>query len=174
MKTLMSPIAQQNRNVVGLMFRFWRHAMSQLQPTTRWIVLAAAIIPISCGTGANIVSNRELQTITVTPATASAQGQPAQFTATGHWSAAPVTVTPQAANWGACVQQTSGNTVMQSATTEVTVSSSGLAQCASGAKGTFTVFAYDPPLGSTGANCNAITVCGGGCTISGTAQLTCP
>jgi hypothetical protein len=85
-----------------------------------------------------------------------------------------VTVTPQAANWGACVQQTSGNTVMQSATTEVTVSSSGLAQCASGAKGTFTVFAYDPPLGSTGANCNAITVCGGGCTISGTAQLTCP
>jgi len=39
------------------------------------------------------------------------------------------------------VQQVSGNTVMQSATTEVTVSSSGLAQCGAAAKGTFTVFA---------------------------------
>ena len=107
-------------------------------------------------------------------ATASAQRQAVQFTATRDWSAAPVSVTPQAANWAACVQQVSGNTVLQSSTTEVTVSSTGTAQCASGAKGTFTVFAYDPPLGSTGTNCNAIAVCGGGCTISGTAQLTCP
>jgi hypothetical protein len=148
--------------------------MSQLQSAMRWIVLAAAMVPVACGTGANMMPNRQLQSISISPATASAQGQPAQFTATGHWSASPVMVTPQSANWGACVQQVSGNTVMQSATTEVTVSSSGLAQCASGAKGTFTVFAYDPPLGSTGANCDAISVCGGGCTISGTAQLTCP
>ena len=131
------------------------------------------MILLGCGMGTTM-SGRQLQTITVTPATASAQRQAVQFTATGHWSAAPVSVTPQAANWAACVQQVSGNTVLQSSTTEVTVSSTGTAQCASGAKGTFTVFAYDPPLGSTGANCNAIAVCGGGCTISGTAQLTCP
>jgi hypothetical protein len=30
------------------------------------------------------------------------------------------------------------------------------------------VFAFDS------TNCNAITSCGGGCTIEGTAQLTCP
>jgi hypothetical protein len=126
----------------------------------RWIVLAAAIVPISCGTGADMVSNRQLQSITITPAMASALGQPVQFTATGHWSAAPVTVTPQPAMWGACQNDT--------AATGVTVSSTGMAQCASEAKGAFSVFAFDM------TNCNAITACGGGCTISGTAQLTCP
>ena len=80
------------------------------------------MILLGCGMGTTM-SGRQLQTITVTPATASAQGQAVQFTATGHWSAAPVSVTPQAANWAACVQQVSGNTVLQSSTTEVTVSS---------------------------------------------------
>ncbi|HUB19859.1 MAG TPA: hypothetical protein VL990_14555 [Acidobacteriaceae bacterium] len=112
-----------------------------------------------------MISGRELQSISVSPLSATAQGQPVQFTATGHWSAAPLIVTPQSASWGACANGLS--------TTAVTVSSTGLAQCAGGAKGTFSVFAFDPPLGA-GVSCNAITACGGGCTISGTAQLTCP
>ena len=133
--------------------------MSQFGLTMRCVALAAAIAPMGCGTGANM-SNRQLVMITVSPGTADAQGKPVQFTATGHWTEAPLTVTPQPATWGACQNN--------SATIAVTVSSSGAAQCANGAKGTFAVFAYDM------TECNAITVCGGGCTIEGTAQLTCP
>lgn len=131
----------------------------------RFVLLGISMFPAGCGAGASL-SGRQLEAITLSPLSADAQGQTVQFTATGHWSATPVTVTPQSANWGACIGEAT--------TAEVTVSSSGLAQCASGAKGNYTVFAFDPPLGSTGANCNAITACGGGCTISGTAQLTCP
>lgn len=133
--------------------------MNDFGRVTRVVALALAILPVSCGTGANM-SSRQLQSITISPASADAQGQAVQFTATGHWSAAPLTVTPQPAMWGAC--QNNG------ATSAVTVSSSGVAQCATGAKGAFTVFAYDM------TDCNAITACGGGCTILGTAQLTCP
>jgi hypothetical protein len=129
--------------------------------TMHCIALAAAVLPLGCGTGTTMMgSGRQLVSITVAPASAEGQGQPVQFTATGHWSAAPLTVTPQAATWGACINN--------AATSAVMVSSSGAAQCASGAKGTYTVFAFDM------TNCNAITACGGGCTIAGTAQLTCP
>lgn len=107
-------------------------------------------------------TGRCLASITVCPATADphAVDGEVQFTATGNYSAPPFIVTPQAAGWGAC---------QNSATTgSVTVSRSGLAQCQSGATGTYTVFAFVP------TNCNVITACGGGCTIRGTAQLTCP
>jgi hypothetical protein len=136
--------------------------MNHPQRTLSLFLLAAAILPIACGAPAG---PRQLTAITLSPASADAQGKSVQFTATGTWSAYPTTVTPQSAYWGACVNQAT--------TTEVTVSSTGLAACASGAKGTYTVFAFDPPFGAP-ANCNAITACGGGCTISGTAQLTCP
>ncbi len=144
----------------------------------RRVVVAAfavAMVPLwGCGAG-DPMSGHQLQSITIAPATATAQGQAVQFTATGYWSGSPATVTPQSAYWGACVEQVSGNTVNEQTTTEVTVSSSGMAQCASGAKGTFTVFAYDPPLGTPARpECNVLSACGGGCTISGTAQLTCP
>jgi hypothetical protein len=133
--------------------------MNDLRRATRLPAVAIAMLPIACGSGANM-SPRQLQSITIAPATADAQGQQVQFTATGHWSASPLTVTPQPGMWGACVGE--------AATNEVTVTSSGMAQCASGAKGAYTVFAFDM------TNCNAISVCGGGCTIEGTAQLTCP
>jgi hypothetical protein len=135
--------------------------MNDLRRSMRFLVLAASIFPIACGAP----SNRQLMSITVSPATVDAQGQQVQFTATGHWSASPLTTTPQSAGWGVCQNN--------APSTAVTVSSSGLAQCASGAKGTYTVFAADPPFGA-GANCNAITACGGGCQISGASQLTCP
>jgi len=131
------------------------------------LLLAGAVIALGCGSAPNGIttSTRQLQSITLTPASIAAQGQPVQFMATGHWSAAPLSVTPQSATWGVCQNN--------APSTAVTVSTSGLAQCASGAKGTYTVFAADPPLGAS-TNCNAITACGGGCQISGSAQLTCP
>lgn len=107
-------------------------------------------------------TGRCLASITVCPATADphAAGGQVQFTATGNYSAPPYTVTPQPVTWGVCQNNTP--------TTAVTVSSTGLAQCGSTAGGAYTVFAFD------GTNCNAITACGGGCTVRGVAQLTCP
>jgi len=122
------------------------------------LVLATAIA-LACA------ENRTLQSIAVSPATADANGNPVQFTATGTYNAPPVKVTPQPATWGACYQNAS--------TTDVTVTSSGLAQCAAGASGAYIVFAYD----FVGQVCPASTnACGGGggCQVTGTAQLTCP
>ncbi len=118
-----------------------------------------------CGTG-----NRELESLSISPATATANGSSVQFTATGHWSASPATEVPMPANWVAC---TAGATV--GLTTDVTVSSKGLATCAKAATGTYNVFAWDPQYGSSGPICNVIDVCGPGCgRVSVSAQLTCP
>jgi hypothetical protein len=128
---------------------------------------ASALFTLSCG-GA---SQRQLQSVTLSPATADAQDYPngqIQFTATGHYDASPTTLTPLSAGWGTCYQNGSA----ESPTSEITVTQEGIAQCASGAVGTFTVWANDPP--NSGSMCNAITVCGGGCFVAGTAQLTCP
>ena len=134
-------------------------------------VLAAAALFIA-GCVAGNPGNRELESLSISPATTSANGSAVQFTATGYWSLAPTTVTPMSATWGAC---TVVNSVATSPTTEVTVSTNGLATCASGASGTYSVFAWDPQYGYTGPTCNVITDCGGGCgRVSATAQLTCP
>ncbi len=112
-------------------------------------------------------STGQLQSITVSPATATALtiGGDVQFIATGHYTTSPYTVTPQPATWGVCYQN--------STTTDVTVTTAGLAQCANVVGGgpkstTYSVLAFDP------TQCTVITACGGGCTIVGTAQLTCP
>jgi hypothetical protein len=125
------------------------------------LVLAASLT-LSCGSSSTPTG--QLQFITISPATAVApapDGQ-VQFTATGHYNAAPYTVSPQSAAWGACYQNAS--------TTAASVNSAGLAQCQAqgGPSATYSIFAFDP------TNCGAITACGGGCTIVGTAQLTCP
>ena len=123
----------------------------------------AGWLALSCGASSISGLIRQPQSITLSPATADALDYPeghVQFTATGHYSTAPHTVTPQAATWGACYQN--------APTTAVSVTTGGLAQCANGAAGTYTIFAFDM------TNCNAITACGGGCTVVGTAQLTCP
>jgi hypothetical protein len=90
-----------------------------------------------------------------------------QFIATGIYDSSPTGVTPQPATWGAC------DSTAKPAT-DVSVTSDGLALCAPGAPGTFTVYAYDhskvkvcPQLSPSG--------CGfGPCQITGTAKLTCP
>ena len=132
-----------------------------------WLALPALAIA-ACGSPASIIATRELQSITISPPTAQANGSTVQFSATGHWSQSPVTVTPQSATWGAC---TTGSVP----TADVTVSSSGLATCAAGAKGTYDVFAWDPQYGFEGPVCNVVTACGPGCgRVSATVQLTCP
>jgi hypothetical protein len=127
-----------------------------------------ASLALSCGANSDPSSNRQLLSIALSPATADAQDYPdgqVQFMATGDYNTAPYTVAPLSAGWGTCYQEAS--------TSAISVSRSGLAQCASGAVGTYTVWANDARL-PLGANCLAMTACGGGCFVAGTAQLTCP
>jgi hypothetical protein len=127
--------------------------------------LLAASFTLSCGAGSQ--GQDPLQSITVSPATADAQGFPnrqVQFTATGYYTDPSRAVTPLSAMWGACYQNES--------TSEVSVTAGGVAQCAPGAVGTYTIWANDPPTSNVG--CLAITACGGGCFVVGSAQLTCP
>jgi hypothetical protein len=128
----------------------------------------AASLTLSCG--AKSQDQDPLASITLSPATADAKDYPngqVQFIATGYYIDPSHTVTPLPATWGTCYQF--------APTTAVSVTSTGLAQCASGAVGSYSVWANDPaPLGPGVYNCPASGACGGGCTIQATAQLTCP
>jgi hypothetical protein len=103
------------------------------------------------------------QSITVCPATADAKdfldGQ-VQFIATGYYLNQPPVTPLTNAYWGSCYQN--------APTDAVAINNKGLAQCESGARGTYSIFA------TMQTNCLAITPCGGGCEVSGYAQLTCP
>ena len=129
------------------------------------LVLTGAIT-LACGSPAKPVSNPgSIESITISPAAADAQNYPngqVQFTATGYYNRPPSPITPLAATWGVCRNNVPA--------TEVTVNSNGLAQCTAGAAGAYSVFAGDFPNPS----CLAISACGGGCMVTGTAQLTCP
>jgi hypothetical protein len=133
------------------------------------VLIFGAGVLLSCGGGSS--SQRQLTSISLVPASADAKDYPngeVQFLATGTYSAPPSPVVPIGAQWGACAAPSS-------ATTSVTVSSSGQAQCAAGASGTFTVWASDPATLPAGAyTCPIQDACGGGCNIEGKAQLTCP
>jgi hypothetical protein len=125
-------------------------------------LVGAAGLALACGSS----SEHVLQSVTLSPTTADAQDYPGgqvQFTATGFYNTDPKMVTPLSAGWGSCYNNGPTNAISVS---------NGVAQCASGAVGTFTVWANDPQV--TGSMCDAVTACGGGCFIAGTAQLTCP
>jgi hypothetical protein len=96
------------------------------------LLVAAAAVTIACGSS----TPRTLQSVTVSPATADAKNFPngeVQFTATAVYNTKPSPVSPATASWGACSQGKS--------TTSVSVSNAGVAQCTSGASGTFTILA---------------------------------
>jgi len=123
---------------------------------------------LSCGASHN---QSQLQTVTVIPSTADAQSYPSgevPFVATGNYIDPTHTVTPlTTATWTACSTNGGGPT------TDVILSQSGTAKCASGAHGSYMINAT--AVTSSGA-CPAITPCGVivGCTATGIAQLTCP
>jgi hypothetical protein len=140
-------------------------------------LILAAFFASSCGTGPSALpcnansqtpaqGQGQLQAITLSPAVADAQNCPSgqiQFIATGVYIDPTQTVTPQlVAAWGACQQDVP--------TSDVSVTTKGVAQCASGATGTYTIWANYP----TNPFCNVVGPCGQGCTVVGTAQLTCP
>lgn len=142
--------------------------MPSLRLTLSTLTLViAALLTLSCGLGSP--PKHVLESVTLNPQTADAQnfsnGQ-VQFVATGAYTTAPTIVTPLSATWGACYNFAT--------TTEVTVTSNGLAQCTSGASGTFIVWASVPLDLPGAASCTAETACGGGCFVQGNALLTCP
>lgn len=138
-------------------------------------VFLAACFILSCGANQNTANQNRLASITLTPTTADAETFPdgqVQFTATGDYVNPPKVVTPLSATWLTCSNVPSGQ---PTPTTEVSVTQTGVAQCASGATGTYMVVAMDPDTTGSGVyNCPAETACGGGCNATGTAQLTCP
>jgi hypothetical protein len=124
-------------------------------------------LTLACG---NSSSQRELQTVSVSPASADAKNYPSgqvQFTATGTYNTSPITVTPLEASWGVAQNN--------ALTTGVSISSGGLAQCASGAVGTYSIGAWDV-MHTNGATCTVVGPYGEpGCNaVLGTGQLTCP
>jgi len=132
-----------------------------------FVLVLLAAIALGCGNPSSDPPSmgRSIESITISPATADAENYPGgqvQFTATGYYNSPPSPVTPLSATWGVCYQN--------APTSEASVTSNGLAQCAAGSVGTYTVFAYDFP----NPTCLAITACGGGCAVTGTAKLTCP
>jgi len=114
-------------------------------------------------------NQNQLQSMSVSPTAADAKNYPdeqVQFTATDYYENSRM-VTPQSANWVACQ---SGGPV-----TDVTVTASGVAQCGSGASGTFTIDAWNP-VGKDTYHCPALSTCSAvpQCSIQAVAQLTCP
>jgi hypothetical protein len=136
------------------------NTMKHPVPVLSLILLVLAIaIALACGAS----SPHRLQSITLNPIMADAMGGPVQFTATGNYNLPPQQVTPQSATWSACFQGAS--------TTAVSVTSEGLATCASGASGTYTIFAFVTSCKGfvPGGDCGT-----GPCTVTGTAALRCP
>ena len=135
-------------------------------------VLLLAVLPIAifsaCGS-----SPRMLQSVSLSPATADAQGSPVQFTATGYFDQQPSPQKLTAPSWGAC-----NPNQPYLPTTAVSVSADGLAQCATGAVGTYTVWAVGERGGDScgTAGSDPANPCGGAgsCQVTGTAQLKCP
>jgi len=131
-----------------------------------FLLIVVAAITLACGSSSSMT--RGAQSLTVAPATADASQYPngqVPFLATAYYNSPPSPVQGVSATWGACYQNVP--------TTDVVVNSSGVARCAAAASGTYTVWAY---VVNGDQACPAFeTACGGGgCQVTGTAQLTCP
>ena len=128
------------------------------------LLALAACMTLACGSSS---SQRTVQSITLSPASANAQDYPGgavQFVATGHYTTQPLMVTPLQAQWGPPAGFPGSGVV---------VDPNGVAKCV--ASGTYSVGAWtnlpahdEVPcaLGQFGQ-----PVC---YTVVGTARLTCP
>lgn len=141
---------------------------------------------LGCGGSPQQVPH-QLDSVTVAPATADARNYPkgqVQFTAAGNFNSAPYQVNPlPGVNWTASYPSFQNPATTQPLPTdEVLVSASGMAQCAPGAVGTFSVLAWLPATLEPGQvyNCPAFasqweSVFGNNsCIVYGTATLVCP
>ena len=127
-----------------------------------------ALLTLACGSSST--PQRQLESISINPATSDAQNYPngqVQFTATGTYNTSPMTATLQDATWTAVFNNAS--------TSEVSITSDGVAQCAAGAVGVFSIGAWDV-MHTNGATCTVVGPYGEpGCNaVLGKAQLTCP
>jgi hypothetical protein len=131
------------------------------------LLVFAAAITLACGSPA---SPHIPQSVTVTPATADAESFPdgqVQFAATAYYNTMPSPVSNVTATWNSCAQN--------GPTTEVSVSTTGVAQCASGASGTYMIYAFVPDPNFKGVCSGSALPCAGACGgVVGTAQLICP
>ena len=130
------------------------------------VLLLIAAIALACGSS-SMSGSRAATALTITPATAEGMDFPGgvPFSATASYSAPPSPVKGVRAVWGACYQN--------NPTSDISVSTSGMAHCGPGASGTYTVWAY---VIANNRGCPEwVNSCGGGgCQVTGTAQLTCP
>lgn len=129
-------------------------------------VAVIAVQTIGCGAMSSSLmnSNRVLQSMTITPASADAQASPGgqvQFTATGKFSKSP---SPAAVTF---VPPYSGSWASSDPNIATVNSSSGLATCVAGASGTVTVTAMASTNAATGTAATSTAV-------QGMAKLTCP
>ena len=139
-----------------------------------FLVAVAIAITLACGSAQKVVTNcgplagpnttGGLESVAVCPAVADAQQYPGgevPFIAVGVYTTQPSpAIIPTGVVWGACQGEANTNDV-----TFV----GGAAKCASGASGTYNVYA----IGGV-TECEHVGPCGTGCVITGTAQLTCP
>jgi hypothetical protein len=130
------------------------------------LVVAILLVTVSCGGMSTMMSNRQLQSITVTPASADAMSFTAgmvHFTAMGTYNMAPMTGNPP-------VLWSLGNPFSaQPVPAGVSIDASGVARC-TGFVGMVTVEAtspMDPNMPVSQMNMNTMNV-------AGMAQLTCP
>jgi hypothetical protein len=122
-----------------------------------------APVSAACGSAPTATNGNAPQSVSVCPAAVDAKNYPGglvQFVAIGDFTTGPSPAMPKPVMWGACQDN--------APTTGITVSSTGVAHCASGASGTYTVWATGGPV-----VCNVIGPCGA-CGPTGKAQLTCP
>jgi hypothetical protein len=132
------------------------------------VVLLSLLVVLSCGSSCG--SNRQLQSIAVSPNSADAQnfsGGMVQFAALGTYSGGsqgPVS----SIQW--CASPSSGTCNVNNIKTGVTISPTGLAQCDAGSLGTWTINADSPPV-PTGGQPGGEQ---GASIIVGSATLTCP
>jgi hypothetical protein len=128
----------------------------------------AASLTLSCGSNPFGGPGRQILSLSVNPPTA--EGPQAQFTATGTYTAPPVSVTPLPATWVAVDQ----NGIQ---TTAVSFNANGFAQCSTQAPGNYTVGAWATLLpGPPKSVCDIVSPFGNPCgdSVIGFALLTCP
>jgi len=126
-------------------------------PRLATLFLLLVLCPLTLlAPGCGSSNPRQMQSISVNPATADSQTIPngeVQFTATGNFNKPPLTETPVAVAWAV------------SDSTIAAIDSSGVAQCVAGASGKATItgsLTVEPLNGQMGSK------------LTGTAQLTCP